>query len=292
MSEGAMADTFTRDQFIWLRQVAADASLPPLAARIAIVLTEYFNKKTGTAWPSQATLSKHLGVSDRTIRQNIAAMAKLGHLGVEVRRGRYRQDEYQSNVYRMILQNRNESSGLSEAKPEEGFLFTDDLNRKFDAPKPEESRQVNRKQTSYEHLEEEHSEEHFEGPTKPKVRDSTPKARRRRQQTTWPEGFHLDDHLADHAAKKAGWDHGRAFAEFERFENFHRSKGTVFADWRAAWRTWVSNGVRFDRERAGKQGPVIDQAGNPATPPPYPQQRPSWRRPSNMQRAMMGAGND
>jgi hypothetical protein len=61
----------------------------------------------------------------------------------------------------------------------------------------------------------------------------------------------------------SGRDLGRAFAEFERFENYHRSKGTRFADWRAAWRTWCSNGAKFDRERAQHQGgTVIDEAGN------------------------------
>ncbi|WP_281801471.1 hypothetical protein [Methylocystis echinoides] len=30
-------DTFTRDRFVWLDQIAEDATLPPTAARLAIV---------------------------------------------------------------------------------------------------------------------------------------------------------------------------------------------------------------------------------------------------------------
>lgn len=39
--------------FAWLDQIADDAGLPPVAARVAIVLRRYFNGKTGAAWPSQ-----------------------------------------------------------------------------------------------------------------------------------------------------------------------------------------------------------------------------------------------
>lgn len=46
--------------------------------------------------------------------------------------------------------------------------------------------------------------------------------------------------------------------EFERFQDHHRAKGTVFLDWDAGWRTWVRNGVKFQAERAGsgKRRPV------------------------------------
>jgi hypothetical protein len=118
------------------------------------------------------------------------------------------------------------------------------------------------------------------------VKRTRSKNGRRLPQTSWPDGFFLDDDLADHAAEKAGWDHGRAFEEFSRFENHHRAKGSIFADWRAAWRTWVSNGIRFDRDRTQQQaGITIDQNGNPvaSSPPnrPPPPNRQPYRQRSH-----------
>ena len=33
--------------------------------------------------------------------------------------------------------------------------------------------------------------------------------------------------------------------ELEKFRNHHAAKGSVMADWQAAWRTWVGNAVKF-----------------------------------------------
>lgn len=33
--------------------------------------------------------------------------------------------------------------------------------------------------------------------------------------------------------------------ELSKFMDHHKAKGSVMADWQAAWRTWVSNGVKF-----------------------------------------------
>jgi hypothetical protein len=54
-----MADDFTRLEFAWLDQVAADADLPPLAARI---LLRYYNRTERAAWPSIATLVRALRI--------------------------------------------------------------------------------------------------------------------------------------------------------------------------------------------------------------------------------------
>lgn len=38
-------------------------------------------------------------------------------------------------------------------------------------------------------------------------------------------------------------------AETEQFLDRHRSKGSVFKDWTAAWRTWMRNSIKFANER-------------------------------------------
>jgi hypothetical protein len=82
------SDTFTSNQFAWLRQVAADGGLSPAASRVAIALTRYFSREQdGAAWMSQATLARDLGMPDRTMRHGLSSLIDRGHV-VTKRRGR------------------------------------------------------------------------------------------------------------------------------------------------------------------------------------------------------------
>ena len=40
---------------------------------------------------------------------------------------------------------------------------------------------------------------------------------------------------------KAAEKHLDVQAELAKFRNYHEAKGSVMADWQAAWRTWVGN---------------------------------------------------
>lgn len=66
--------------------------------------------------------------------------------------------------------------------------------------------------------------------------------------TGWPEGFDLDGDLHQYAEEQriAFQDIPRLW---ERFKNHHQAKGSTFKDWRAAWRTWVGNEIRFSGDR-------------------------------------------
>jgi hypothetical protein len=55
------------------------------------------------------------------------------------------------------------------------------------------------------------------------------------------------------AAKRAGFDKATMQREWPRFRDHHRAKGSLMADWGAAWRTWVGNANRFQQPRAGPQ---------------------------------------
>jgi hypothetical protein len=46
-------------------------------------------------------------------------------------------------------------------------------------------------------------------------------------------------------ARKAGMDSRRIDEEWAQFRDHHRKVGALFADWRAAWRTWVRNCGKF-----------------------------------------------
>jgi hypothetical protein len=47
---------------------------------------------------------------------------------------------------------------------------------------------------------------------------------------------------------------GPAQEMFAAFKNYHAAKGSQFADWDAAWRTWVDNQVKWDTERGKPPG--------------------------------------
>jgi len=67
---------------------------------------------------------------------------------------------------------------------------------------------------------------------------------------SWPEGFGMTEDLAKFATEK-GLMLEQIAEEFAAFRDYHVSKGSVFKDWSAAWRTWVRNSVKFRRKSNG-----------------------------------------
>src|SRR5262245_206495 len=104
-----VADSHTAKIFRWLKQVDADSALHPTAFRLAFKISQYINRKTGDAWPSQATLATALGRTERAIRDVIEQLRARGHLAVEPGRGRH-----QSSHYRLILKDAKAESGSAD----------------------------------------------------------------------------------------------------------------------------------------------------------------------------------
>lgn len=80
----------------------------------------------------------------------------------------------------------------------------------------------------------------------------TPIRKSKKASTAFPEGFALDDAMRKYAGDR-GFAGVNVERMFERFSNHHRAKGSKFADWHAAWRTWVGNQVEFDAQRNAPQ---------------------------------------
>jgi hypothetical protein len=76
--------------------------------------------------------------------------------------------------------------------------------------------------------------------------------RRTASRTSLPSNFELNDTMRAFSASK-GFDPPRTTKEFEKFCNYHGSKGSLFADWNAAWRTWVSNAIDYARGTPGTE---------------------------------------
>jgi hypothetical protein len=92
--------------------------------------------------------------------------------------------------------------------------------------------------------------------------------------------------MTDYAVDK-GWTSARAAGDFEKFRDWHLAKGNTYADWLAAWRTWVRRGMAYDQPQP--QAKTIDQNGNPVTAAPQPDRgRPPPRRQTNTERLTAG----
>ena len=59
------------------------------------------------------------------------------------------------------------------------------------------------------------------------------------------------DSVGSEYAREHGVD---AAAETENFRDYHLARGSLMADWAAAWRTWVRNAVRFASKAPAKPG--------------------------------------
>jgi Helix-turn-helix domain len=92
-----MADDFTRLEFAWLDQVAADADLPAFAARVAIILLRYYGRIERAAWPSMATLARDLGATERSIQRALQTMTPK-HLTIIAGGGRSATNRYRWNI--------------------------------------------------------------------------------------------------------------------------------------------------------------------------------------------------
>ena len=109
------ASSVANDQFVWLRQVTFDHDLPPAAPSVAIGLTKYFNytEHDGWSWMSQAALAHDLGMSERTVRDALAALVERAHLVIK-RRGKM-----ETNLYHLALKqdagDQSETSDRREA---------------------------------------------------------------------------------------------------------------------------------------------------------------------------------
>jgi hypothetical protein len=114
-----MASSFTREKFVWLNQVRADADLTPLAFMLAYVLSDLVNEREGCAWPGIAHLAAECHVTEKGVKKVIRSLVERDHLCVEVGVGRGR-----TNRYRWIIQTKDARciGGASHAHDDRGVL--------------------------------------------------------------------------------------------------------------------------------------------------------------------------
>src|SRR5688500_9523953 len=102
--------------FAWLRQVEADKAILHSAFRLAFIISQKINKRSGKAWPTQETLANAVGASDRMVRKLVEQLVSQGHLEV-TGSGGFRK----ANSYQMVIKTRNSTSGFEGNKAEPQF---------------------------------------------------------------------------------------------------------------------------------------------------------------------------
>lgn len=73
----------------------------------------------------------------------------------------------------------------------------------------------------------------------------------RKRATPTPKDFEVNDQMRQWAVGK-GLDPKAVDPETERFLDHHRSKGSTFKDWDAAWRKWISNSIDWAKPNQTK----------------------------------------
>jgi hypothetical protein len=128
-----LADDFTRRQFAWLDQVAADPAVTAAGFLLAYRIAKHINRGTGDAWPSQPLLATEARLSVRSIRDLTDQLEAAGHLTIIGSRGRGH-----SCRYRPIL--RAEPDHIeagAEAETEEGEAEAGIDSATIDTPAPD-----------------------------------------------------------------------------------------------------------------------------------------------------------
>jgi hypothetical protein len=72
----------TRDLHEWLREVCRDPGLECADFRIAYVIADHINRKSGEAWPALQTIAAEAALAKNTVIAGIRRLTHAGHLGL------------------------------------------------------------------------------------------------------------------------------------------------------------------------------------------------------------------
>jgi hypothetical protein len=97
-TDAAKLKKFTSQKLNWLKGVTLDQRVKHLPARVALLLSFYFNRVSGDAWPGQDEIASTLGVTIRAVQLALAALEDLGHLRIEVGKGRGNVNRYTPTI--------------------------------------------------------------------------------------------------------------------------------------------------------------------------------------------------
>lgn len=253
-----------------MRAIAALRNLTGVQKAVLFALTLRADNETRRCWPSIATLADDAGVSRSCAKAAVYELARLGYIRIE-RRPVDGKRESDSNLYTIEVGRQKTDLGLQ----------TTDVGREKTYPgrspgtlgRSPESRQVGRQKTdgrspeSRELLTElPNGTAHT--PTAPTalvpVLELSPSSKshkpsRAKPRTAAPGSDATPAAVTEWAIR---WAIPESDTEFPNFLDHHRKKGDLFADWTAAWRTWMRSPYRQAKAAGAKNGFAAQQ------PPP------------------------
>lgn len=265
-----VAEVYSEDgYYAVLPEWVLDADISALAVRLYAALRRYADQRTMHAHPSRRTLADRLKVkSVRTVDSAIAELKGIGALRTFARVTVAGDPD--SNGYVLHREPRFDADGAPPAARGGAADCTTpraaDCTRvvQLAAPKPQPMNHSHGNHTptpdgvggapERDDAEPAESDEPLpatEAP--PNVDAATKPAKRSSKRTRIPAGWEPDERLTAWTREKAP---GIPRAELDQFRDHHTARGSLMADWDAAWRTWVGNWARFAaRGRPARRGP-------------------------------------
>jgi len=186
------------------------------STKLVLLILANYADNVGVCWPSQERLANDTDMTDRSIRNAVAALVAVGLVTVEERRGT--SGVRKTNVYRLAL-----PENISDGEPDHRKNSTETTGNHFRSlPETVSSKPIK------------------ENLSREPVRLGA------RKRASIPEGFPFEADvrwtLKEHP-KLSPWD------EAAKFRDYALKEAKTYADWPAAWRTWCRNAERWSAER-------------------------------------------
>src|SRR6185369_57999 len=212
---------------------AFDTRCPSPAAKLVLLALADAADQDGVCWPSQGRIADRCGLTRQYVNQVLADLAACGMVVVVTRQRP--NGSTASCQYRLQMEDHPAPAGKVVSTN-----LTPPVNPEDTPLSTQKTPLISQKE-----------------PT-----EATPLVKRARARQPFPPDWEPSDQGFAYAANRgnsAEW----ISREGQRCRDYHASKGNLFADLEAAWRTWVNNAPGFARSNGnghanGKQSPVTN----------------------------------
>ena len=228
-----MSDDITSDvKFSIIPEWLLDSGCSDKALRLYAVLSRYADNDDLTAYPGRSTLAKRMGCHRATVDR---AVEELQELGAITKRKRVKDGKYQSSIYTIRRASPRRTHAATPVAPMQ-------RPRRTHAATPVAPVQPPPSHPCVIELEPMNVE-----PDRTRT-ISSPASRKTGYRDGWTADPEQMQRLTDKYPKL------RMDDELEKFADHHKAKGSKFADWNAAFRTWCRNAEKFRLQAAGVKG--------------------------------------
>jgi hypothetical protein len=232
-------DPFTSAIFRWLNGVAADASQPPAAFKLAYIISQHINRNSHTAWPSQETLACAIGIpggdnATRTVRRLLKGLVVGGHLLTTRRKQTsliYRLAQDRTELSYQAEQTETDETKTGDVRPD-NYVRSSDQGRIIFVARTDNFDRQDRPELSAKPLNEPLKKNH--------------ESERRARASYLPDDFRISDETYSWALDRLG-SNDAVDHSVERFTNHYRQADGTRAksrDWDAKLPNWIDDDAR------------------------------------------------